>query len=240
MARGYPDYQNPVNQVAGRLVDFSSIVTAQLGLASIDARGRLFWWDTFHEGLGAWVPTVGAGWFAPYITNAHAMVQPSCCCLPGDVGVGVGSSQIFRALQVASPNTTGVEFSFLAKQSPSAIAVQMAMVRSLVAYYMTFTYLQNTGDVWLSAFGGPYLIATLPVNVGNPQWTIAKLVINWPDMVGHHLLIGLDDYPLSAYVPDSVAVTNADCVYLIITGSTLNNLGLAQYLGHVYFTMDEP
>lgn len=54
MPRGYADYQNPVNQVAGRLVDFSGIQSAILGLAMLDGLGRLVWFDLFRNGLSAW------------------------------------------------------------------------------------------------------------------------------------------------------------------------------------------
>jgi len=76
MARGFPDYANPLYDIASLAFDLSSLETAQIGVSRLDGLGRLVWFDNFRGGIGGWLQLGIFG--APLIksVNAPYMINP--------------------------------------------------------------------------------------------------------------------------------------------------------------------
>lgn len=76
MPRGLPDYYNPDTLVSQRVVDLTSIITAISKVTPIDGRGRMWFADTFGEGLSRWQGNAGGTGVAPVLSTELAEIAP--------------------------------------------------------------------------------------------------------------------------------------------------------------------
>jgi hypothetical protein len=240
MARGYPDYQNPVNQVAGRLVDFSSIVTAQLGLASLDGLGRLFWWDTFAKTLSAWDLLPAEGDLTPVIDTDLSEIPPSCVKYPLEGGEAEGYSSIRRSFLLSNPNSVGVDCSFYGDGGTVYQYLQLSIYLNNYAHVVTLGYDQETGEVTLSTVDGDTLIYTFPSAPVGAVWIPFKLVVDCTQFLVTRALVGIHNFAPEDYTIPPLGTVSSDYIMItlgcIISGETPYD----NYLGHVYVTTDEP
>lgn len=240
MPRGYADYQNPVNQVAGRLVDFSGIQAAQLGLATLDGLGRLVWYDRFHEGISAWsLSHVGAA-ANPAIDTAISEIPPSSCKL-GLTGAGFGEASLMtRALMFTTPHTFGIDFSILYNSSQTVVITTILAVISDKSYQALLVFDADTGKITLSTGHGAILYDTIPTTTVTHMWIPFKLVLDFENSRGLRLLIGMDNYSLVTQAMDPSPLVDADHVLISIEAASKAAGAVDQYIGHVYLTTDEP
>jgi hypothetical protein len=240
MARGYPDYQNPVNQVAGRLVDFSGIQSAILGLATLDGMGRLAWFDRFQDGVSAWETLSTLGASLPVISSEIAEIPPTCLRLRTDGAVINSESFVRRSCMFVSPSTVGLELSVLYNQGNDLILVYIFTVLSGNQANMGVLYRPSTGLIQLLHAGGATTFATLPAGVMARLWIPIKLVVDNVGGVGRRLTIGTQVWDLDGYVQNSGAMAECDQIYITISSVSQGAGSLDQYIGHVYLTLDEP
>jgi hypothetical protein len=240
MPRGYPDYQNPVNQVAGRLVDFAGIQTAILGLAPLDGLGRLVWHDRFQEGLSAWYAYQEGTGVAPAIAAGISEIPPSSCKLDVSAGGGLCNSIIIRSILFSDPVTFGVEFSVLYNQGPSLVTMSITRVKGGIGEGLAVSYVCNTGVIRVEGLGAPVTYKTLLPTIDARLWIPIKLVVNFDEAVGRRLVILMDTFPLDTIKLSSVADATAERITFKIKATATGLGSLAQYIGHVYLTADEP
>lgn len=240
MPRGYPDYQNPVNQVAGRLVDFSGIQSAILGLATLDGLGRLLWFDTFRGGLGAWELVSGGPGADPSISDQHAEIPPTCLKLDLGAGGAGSSSQISRTFIYTRPSIFGVELGLLLQHKHDMLTVTVTSFFGGVILEAVLEYDQWSGVVTLNLGFGALPILT----VSNPDlsvtWLPLKLVLDFQNGVGRRLVVGSTVLSLADKTFNPGAGTGSDLVFMAIAGRGLATPSASQYVGHVYLTTDEP
>jgi hypothetical protein len=240
MARGYPDYQNPVNQVAGRLVDFSGIQTAILGLATLDGLGRLVWFDRFHDGLSAWELAIKGVGVAPVITSSLSEIPPSCVKLGISAG-GVGTaSQILRSIQLTTPKTFGLEFSVLYNQGNARVIATVMMIIGGVYWSLNVMYEPMNGTIGILGGVPSLTYVTLAPGTLARLWIPIKLVLDLENGVGRRLVVGMDSFSLANIGIGSGAHPEVDQIYIGIEADSLGAGVLDQYIGHVYLTGDEP
>ena len=240
MPRGYPDYQNPVNQVAGRLVDFAGIQSSILGLATLDGLGRLVWHDQFHEGLSAWYISQAGTGLLPVIDDSISEVPPSCCKLDVSNASGLCSSTIARSILFADPSTVGVEFSVLYNQGVSSVTLSIARTRGALIESLALAYIPDTGVIRVSGAGVSKTFKTLPATIDARLWIPLKLVVDFEKITGRRLVILMDTFPLDDIPLTSAVAADAERVTVRIRAIATGAGSLAQYIGHVYFTGDEP
>jgi len=240
MPRGYPDYQNPVNQVAGRLVDFSGIQTAQLGLSTLDGLGRLVWVDQFHEGLSAWELDQKVAGLDPEIVCTISENPPSCCKL-GLAGAAAGSaSALYRSFQFTDPKTAGLDFSILANAGNNAVAVDLALIKDGRYHAMEVQYTPIDGTITVAgAAAGPLILTMIPT-LKTHLWISIKLVVDFENSRGLRVLLLGQSFSLVDYVVSDDALAEPDQVYIALSAQSNGAGSLNQYIGHVYLTADEP
>jgi hypothetical protein len=240
MARGYPDYQNPVNKVAGRLVDFSAIVVSQLGVSPLDGLGRLAWFDKFHDNLSAWwIILTHPDTFAVISTDVSE-VPPSCAKLtPGLSGGGCGAS-LFHTSTYTEPSPTGLEVSMRVNVGDAYITMGYDLFYNGTHYSMYVQYYALARQIILQSAIPDFVIYTLPVSYRTGTWLTIKLVVDWIGQKGVRLLIGDLFFDLSAYAVRAAPSVFLDSLSIYVGAHGLSAAAIPQYLGHVYFTMDEP
>jgi hypothetical protein len=240
MARGYPDYQNPVNQVAGRLVDFAGIQTAQLGLSTLDGLGRLVWVDRFGEGLSAWETyTLGAG-LVPVIDDAISEIPPSSGRLR-IAGLALGAtSGIRRSFQFTDPNKVGVEFSVLFNAGNCVVDLNITRVLDAVNSYLIVRYSPLARTVQIIRGLDTWILVTYAAFTMARMWIPIKLVLDFENGVGRKLVIGCETFGLGAITLGGGAWADTDQLYIDISAVSYGVLATDQYIGHVYLTADEP
>ena len=240
MARGYPDYQNPVNQIAGRLVDFSGIQTAILGLATLDGLGRLVWFDRFHEGVSAWELANAGAASLPDIYAAVSEIPPSCLRLR-NAGAGAGDySLIRRSFQFVNPLIWGLEWSVLRNSGNNWVAVQVTTVQSGFLRYMSVWYYPAARLIQLSHAGGQTTFVTLSATTMAGFWIPFKLVLDNVNGIGQRLVVGNQVFSITDYHQLTVATAVSDQLYVLLISRSQGAGSLDQYIGHVYLTLDEP
>lgn len=240
MPRGYPDYQNPVNQVAGRLVDFSSIVAAQLGIASLDGLGRMVWYDTFHNGMGAWEVSHGGSGVDATIDTSIAEIAPSSLVLtPG--GVPAGSfSEAHRAVNYAVHDSIGVEYSMRYSSSEDELLFNLLAFLSDKSLGVGIYFYCKTGQIIYSYGLGTKTLVTLPRPYLGYPWIQVKIVLDFKKGVAERMIIGNTNYDVSDLVIGSSPSAYMETVNLQFVALSLSATSEPQHVGHVYFTTDEP
>lgn len=240
MPRGYPDYQNPVNQVAGRLVDFSSIVTAQLGLSTLDGLGRLVWWDTFHNTLSAWHASYAGSGHTPAIDTSLAEIPPSCVKFDVTNPIDICTSFINKQLLFTHPSTFGVDFSLLYNGGNSHIDVRMGRYYQGVNLGSGVRYKPLTGEVQVYNGSAYATVITLPKSSPTLLWLPLKLVADFDNQRLLRLCYLMDSISLVDIPLVPFATTECDQIVIDITAYGDGVGSLSQYVGHVYLTTDEP
>ena len=240
MPRGYNDYQNPVNQVAGRLVDFAGIQTAQLGVCQLDGLGRLVWLDKFGEGLGGWqLYTLGAG-IIPAVTSATAEIPPSCLILGVAGGIAGDISGLQRSFLFTQPWACGVDFAVLYNQGNNRLDMNLYSVRSLVLSWIRVRYIPNLGTISIMVAGGTTVYLTLTAAASDRLWIPIKLVADFEAGTGKRLVVGTQSISLVDIPITGGPTLEPDQLYMTINAEALGAGSLNQYVGHVYLTVDEP
>jgi hypothetical protein len=240
MARGYPDYQNPVNKVAGRLVDFSAIVVSQLGMSPLDGLGRLVWFDKFHGSLSAWYIVLPDADDSAVICTDVSEVPPCCLRLTPSVTVVGGGPSVYHTQGFTIPSPSGLEVSMRVNAGHVRLYMEMALYYSGTVYYMQVYYLPVLRQFVLVSASPDTVLYTLPVAYSPGTWLTVKLVVDWINKVGMHVLIGDLSFDISAYAPRTAATAFVDSLEINLGARGLSAAALPQYLGHVYLTMDEP
>jgi hypothetical protein len=240
MPRGYPDYQNPVNQVAGRRVDFSGIQTAQLGLATLDGLGRLVWYDLFHDGLGGWYTLAWGATCVPRISNAICEIPPSCMCIPiGGLGF-FDTGGILRSFMFTNPKTIGCEMSFLFHSSDVYLRLGVYLNYGGIQQSLELSYWGSTGWIRLLHAGGFTTIYSLGTTAISRLWVPMKIVIDFEKGTGRRAVIGCESISLVQYNTITAPTLDTDQIYIQIFADRPLAGSLDQYIGHFYLTMDEP
>lgn len=240
MPRGYPDYQNPVNQVAGRLVDFAGIQSAILRLSTLDGLGRLVWAETFNEGSKAWAMSHTVSAEDPTITDTFAEVPP-CCLRMNTVGAIVGRySMAARSLMYTVPQSFGLEWSTLYNQGDNTMNVAASAVLAGIAYQTTVTYAPASGQIGIIVADGTHILDTIPPSSAIPLWIPFKVVLNFATPALMRLLVGIRVFSLVDYAYITGPSADADHIEIIFTSLSSGAGSLDQYIGHVYLTADEP
>jgi hypothetical protein len=240
MARGYPDYANPVYTIASRNLDFNVINTMIGGIATLDGRGRLFWYDNFREGLGGWLPTYGGDGNLPVVSTAWSEVQPASLLLSSGSAGSSYTSQAVKQFVMPRNLPIGLECSFLNDHGTGDIAIELAYYFPTTGYVAGVKFESATKKVYLRTTGG-YTELT-EVGSYDPRFNIAlvKFTADWINNKYGRLIIGDTEYDISAYPLNTVGF--ADRVHVEINLYLHGDVSDSEkfYFGHVYFTTDEP
>lgn len=240
MARGYSDYGNVVGAVAAKTLDLNQVVTALLGVTPTDGKGRLIWYDTFHSSMGAWTMTGYGDGAVGVIQQAYAEVPPSSALLDCGTLAGDGISKIDRKVHMPNPGKAGIEVSFLYLTASAEVKVLMIYTDGTTGYHLQLMILPGTGEIQIHT-GGDYLtIGNIGFTGGMGAWVTVKAVGDFTSHKFVRLIVGSQEFDISAYDMDTAIYTEANTLHVAISGFAWGTLTKSLYLGHVFVTVDEP
>lgn len=112
MARGTPDDRIVETFLAGQISDVSYVANMLWGFAPIDSQGRVIFFDTFNNGLGAWDTRVsGVGVLPKIVTGANVSMifsPPNAVQMDPSATVG-GESFAIRKQYMGKTTRLGAE-----------------------------------------------------------------------------------------------------------------------------------
>jgi hypothetical protein len=240
MARGYPDYANPVYSIASKNLDFSVLNALLGGVATLDGRGRFYWWDNFREGISAWHTAKQNDGVAPVASTAWSEVPPASALLT--CGTAAGAFSSIMTAQIVQPRNSplGLEFSIYLSQGKFRLDAYLLFNHPTDAYTagFRFDFANNLIYIYLPT-GFTLLPGTPDIHTGGATIPI-KFTADRDNYKYGRLLIGENEIDTSGYTLGALPpVAN------IYTSMQFNFNGSASdgtklYIGHVYLTLDEP
>ena len=240
MARGYPDYANPVYSLASRNVDFALIETGLIGAPSLDGLGRNIWWENWREGIYAWEPLPNSGVRLPYVHTKRAFIPPCSCRLPAQPGGIGGASQIGRRGYFHNALALGLDWSVAYDFTNTYLNVILWYDTPDTSYVGTLQFKLDTGIVYINSGDLAPAIATVDAPSDPGSWLRMKLVINVQTGYYQRLLLGQVEYDLSSYPLRVLGVTDAGHYRVYLQARCDGGVAPTVDIGHVIYTIDEP
>jgi len=240
MPRGLPDYYNPDTLVSQRLANVEELLTLMRGVASIDNRGRTFYYSNFGEGIRSWRLKNFFDGSLPVCSALQAEVDPASMEMDAGTLSGSGENYAEKRFRIHDLKKAGLEFS-LAHYNDSA------KVAGILAYDNGTNYVQGRIDIDQVAKtveiyddDTPVTVVTLPASYAQIDWLPVKVVFDFENGIYLRLLVGLRQYDLTKYSL-SLGGTVQEGVFIThIKGIAVDDGDNIAYIGHVAITVDEP
>ena len=241
MPRGGPDYQNPDYALAAAIPDVGALIVPMRGVAPIDGLGRIWFMDTFGQGLSAWRTFVtGAGVLA-CASIQYAQVAPASACLTTGPTPATDSSFMMYPVLPSGSSRQGIELGVMYGTGMPDTTVFLDIVVGANLVKGKFTLFPAAGVLRLFLGVGYVDLPILLAGTGNVYWLTLKLVLDASVPAYVRLIYGPYSMDLSAYAPALVAFNPAVAVHGVnISGAPSDYASQFLYVGHVILTADEP
>lgn len=240
MARGYPDYANPVYSVASRNLDFSSLGMYISGIRSIDERGRVVFWDNFREGLFHWTAQAVGDGVAPVLTNGQPEIPPvSVGMNHGTVTFG-GSSRLFYYVYTHHSLRLGLQVGIMMQSSHCYYDLYITARQGGADLGGSIRINGSTGQVSVRTAGAYLAVPGLVHTLASLCYTTVKFVVDLGTGFYDRFMIGPIEYDLSAYALYTDIAATEGQAQLRIWATGLDGSDPGILIGHTVFTIDEP
>jgi len=240
MPRGAPDYFVPASNISAVQIDNSSLLVGLGGVMPMDGKGRIYFYDTFKEGLARWGLLAGGNGKIPKLVNSAAFSPPVSIQFTPDQGAGAGVSELRTAFQFTQNNTVGVELA-LDVQGWDLYQYIMMDFRNGVKNYRARVRIQQTNKtVEIETTGGWVLIYGFPEAAGLQSWIQIKLVFDMGTAKYVRFVIGDTSIDLTQ---DCYFIGGSFLSYEILLDILMSSTNLNEehpLLGYVIMTTDEP
>ncbi len=240
MPRGLPDYYNPDTLVSQRLANVEELLTILRGLASLDNRGRTFYYTHFSEGVAGFYTTKQGDGVAPASSVNAAEVEPSCMQMDAGTDSGSGQSQADKRFRVQALSDAGLEIGIAYGNSTPSINIIFAYDNGTNYIFGGLKIDQSARTITIYDGGSYVTVYTLPAPQSVNDWLIVKLVIDFDTPAYVRLLVGLDQTDISAYTLGSSATSIEGILLSRILADPLDDGTNIAYIGHVAISIDEP
>lgn len=240
MARGYPDYNNPVYSLASKNIDFGILALAQMGIASIDGRGRIVWFENWREGIYKWSLNNAGDAFPPRLTTTRSFIAPASCEFVYGTLAGVGEVGITRETTLYSPGRLGVEFSLSMSNLNNDFRLYFRVGTLTEIMLALLTIHSSTGDVIIQDDITDRTITNVLGQLGVVTFIPVKLVVDFITHSFVRLMIGELSFDLSQYVTWDLMPVSREFVSVGFDVLATGAVYTSDFLGHVIFTTDEP
>lgn len=240
MSRGGPDYNSPDYSVAVRNVDSRDIETAIIGIGSADARGRLFMFDTFKDGLGAWQLSKSGGASLPVTAVDMCEVPPASCKLSAGATAAVDTSAIAKTIVIGDAFKFGVEVGYLVDVN-RPMYYFLSQVRTSTTVYSAAMRLDPVNLVLQVLDNVTYrTVHTFLSALAADSWHSLKYTFDCN--TGRYLraILGQVEIDLSRYSASSSPFTGCGDLTLTVRAVSTGPTNVPGYIGHILVTVDEP
>jgi len=241
MARGTPDYGNPVNQQAVKTIDPGEITRAILNTDTLDGKGRLFWYDDFHSNLAAWSLSQQAPGTVPAISPAVAEIPPSCVNLFSG-NVAGETSTMARNYFLGQPARCGFECSIYLGNNIPVFQMNVGYNTGTLFYNSSIAIPNPAVNEQIAVYtpSGYYNIVIVATTGGQSQWLPIKYVIDLTTGYYVRAVIGQNTYDLSGQQINSSASGNPAGQMNMSLNTLYSSVGQSINVGHFIMTIDEP
>jgi hypothetical protein len=240
MARGLPDYSNPSTLISQKLIDVGQVATAIMGVNSVDGAGRIVMYDNFREGVSAWWPTVYGDADLPSANIAYCEVPPASMLLSPGTLLGGGAVSISRKLRLGQPYRMGMEVGIYSTTVDMTLKLILKYAANGVGHQGEMDVDFSSGEVSVVHAAGTEILTTLDVSFITNAWLQFKLAVDTINNTYIRVTIGGEVYRLGDFDLVNTADTDDKTGTLVVYLMSGTNLGAYAYLGHVFFTLDEP
>ena len=241
MARGKQDWSNPDYQTASVVVDTADTADRLLGFARIDTRGRVFYLDTFSEGVGGWELLADAGADNPVakVVQGLGFAGPVAILLyPGLVDGE--QSVMFRELYLGQAQRIGVEFGLtIGAPGVDFLLTFQYQVAGGTEYFGKLQYdlTANEWQVWTAA-GWVQAFAT-NVNYNGLNFLVFKLVLDFATGMYDRLMEGEVQHNLETIAMPTAGSIAEGAARVLFAATAVSTDGGGAYLHYVILTKDE-
>jgi len=250
MARGTPDYDNPVNQISTKQIDTAQVTRSILNTNLLDGKGTLYWYDDFHTNLSAWFISNFGNSANPVIDGSFSEAPPSSCKIDGGL-INSDSTGLTRYYQMSTPSVMGAEISVFwssARKATGNISTGLSLDYFNGTYLLTASIKisQLNSNIQIRDNSGWNTILTYDPTYGGLQgflWTPIKIVANFITGKYVRLIIGQTTVDISSYNLKSVGTSlngMMDISIFAYNESPTTAPRLYSNIGHCILTVDEP
>lgn len=245
MARGGPDGELQPYGFATHEVDPGSIYQYLWGWSPIDSKGRVFYLDTFNNGLtGGWRLSATGAAAVPSLINGGSnpgLIYSPPYAVQLNQGVTLNDrSFMFREMFMGTTTRLGFEAAVRIENTSPEIRVQFDY-RPVGATggLSILRYLSGSWYVWTSSgWKAFYTPGVPPVNTS--MFVQVKFVGDYAAKKYVRALIGDQSFDLSTYTMDTSASTYTGLLIATILGVSTGAGGATPKVGYVLLTKDEP
>lgn len=251
MARGTPDGRIENLTYATQTSDLAFISNMLWGFSPIDGKGRVWYLDTFNNGLGGFGFTNTGAALGPRLYSNASNGLGFIFCPPNSVelvtGIATGDlSQIWRQIQFGINTRVGLETSILFSSAcPRYVLIVDYKPRGKNGYIGTLQ-LNTTRDYWqiINQAGTPVDVFAVNEGGGTPAiQTLQQIKLVCDFATGYYVraMIGENLVDLSAHQMQASAITYHGFMTIALRARSLG-VSTTQngYLGYVLLTRDEP
>lgn len=240
MARGLPDYYNPDTLVSQRLTDLNDLLTTVFRVSPLDNRGRMYWFDTFGEGLYAWILSAGFGGALPQPLVSNALIPPVQMNM--DAGTTAGTSYSAARFRSLALDLTRVGFEIAYSVSSAVPLVQVSLEWDNGVSLLTAGLRINaqTGAIQIDQGGAWVQASSLAVPDAIPNWVAMKVVVDMALEEYVRTVIGRQELDLEGEAVSSQA-SSVRNYFTTLIQATSNGAGArTARVGYAIITVDEP
>ena len=240
MPRGLPDYYNPDTLVSQRLANVEEVVTAIQGIANLDNRGRTLYYDHFSEGVNGWYKqTIGDG-VRPYASTKQAEIEPASFTMDAGTDSGGGITIVEKAFLIQDIRSAGLEIGFGYRPNGAVLTTYFSYDNGSLRILPALIVDPDAKTISIMDGADPVIIYTISAAVALTSWIPIKMVVDFATPAYVRLLVGQEQFDISAYTPPSAAsLLKGDFYARFVTNAIDDGINIA-YIGHVTITIDEP
>ena len=242
MSRGKPDWSVPEYQQSPVVVDVADVADRLLGFARIDTRGRVFYLDTFADGVGGWELSAPGDADNPVakVVQGLGFAGPVAVLLYPGIVDGE-QSVMFRELYLGQAARIGIEFALtIGAPGVDFLLSFQYQVAGGTEYFGKLQYdlAANEWQVWTAA-GWVQAFAT-NVNYNGLNFLVFKLVLDFATGMYDRLMEGEVQHDLQTIAMPTAGSIAEGAARVLFAATAVDTDGGGAYLHYVILTKDEP
>lgn len=243
MPRGTPDYGNPNYTFSSVVNDNMDLLSMNAGVARIDNRGRIIWYDDFRGGLSRWAISASGSGITPILTQESGFSFGHYGSVKLDPFILGGESTMEMQSVAPVSEKIGIEVSVYPVQGFASFSLNLyGWHTGSNGKYMAFYLESGTGDIKINHLSGLAMVADISSSaLVMGRWNTIKLVGNYLTGKYERLLYGNTQYDISSYFMPNVSNAIGGHISIGITVESVANPNFEPvYIGHVIISGDEP
>lgn len=241
MARGGPDWESPSYQLSGVQVDAADTADRLLGFARVDTRGRVFYLETFKDGLTGWSANTAGTATAPQakVEAQRGFAGPVAIHLLPGATVG-DSSFMTRAGYLGAAKRVGVEICLTLTGSDTDVLINLSYIRNDGVTYAIYLWYDTSAAQWYVRDNSNVDHAlSLETSVLQTPFFIIKIVGDFETGLYDRVLAGEIQYNISDVTLHGAGTADEGKFVAGIHATSDGGSSSGLYLHYIIFTKDE-